>query len=89
MIMLLHITEHDATGIKIFYSNTFFIEPDAFFFDLCFLAVVCVVRVEGTPYLCQTDEVGEICVSSGSTGVAYFGLPGMTKNTFEVSVSFV
>lgn len=56
--------------------------------DLCFLAVVCVVRVEGTPYLCQTDEVGEICVSSGSTGVAYFGLPGMTKNIFEVSVIF-
>lgn len=48
-------------------------------------AVVCVVRVEGTPYLCQTDEVGEICVSSGSTGVAYYGLPGMTKNIFEVS----
>lgn len=48
-------------------------------------AVVCVVRVEGTPYLCQTDEVGEICVSSGSTGVAYYGLPGMTKNVFEVS----
>ncbi|XP_028992170.1 disco-interacting protein 2 homolog A isoform X5 [Betta splendens] len=46
-------------------------------------AVVCVVRVEGTPYLCQTDEVGEICVSSGSIGVAYYGLPGMTKNVFE------
>uniref|UniRef100_A0A3B4UYK9 Disco interacting A n=1 Tax=Seriola dumerili TaxID=41447 RepID=A0A3B4UYK9_SERDU len=46
-------------------------------------AVVCVVRVEGTPYLCQTDEVGEICMSSGSTGVAYYGLPGMTKNIFE------
>lgn len=52
--------------------------------DVCFLAMVCVVRVEGTPYVCQTDEVGEICVSSGSTGVAYFGLPGMTKNIFEV-----
>ncbi|XP_068559299.1 disco-interacting protein 2 homolog A isoform X6 [Cebidichthys violaceus] len=46
-------------------------------------ALVCVVRVEGTPYLCQTDEVGEICVSSGSTGIAYYGLPGMTKNIFE------
>ncbi|KAM8856978.1 disco-interacting protein 2 homolog A isoform 5-T5 [Synchiropus picturatus] len=46
-------------------------------------ALVCVVRVDGTPYLCQTDEVGEICVSSGYTGVAYYGLPGMTKNTFE------
>lgn len=54
--------------------------------DVCFLAVVCVVKVEGTPYLCQTDEVGEICVSSGSTGVAYFGLPGMTKNIFEVII---
>lgn len=51
--------------------------------------MVCVVRVEGTPYLCQTDEVGEICVSSGSTGVAYYGLPGMTKNVFEVSVLFL
>uniref|UniRef100_A0A8C3AUW4 Disco interacting A n=1 Tax=Cyclopterus lumpus TaxID=8103 RepID=A0A8C3AUW4_CYCLU len=46
-------------------------------------ALVCVVRVEGTPYICQTDEVGEICVSSGCTGVAYYGLPGMTKNLFE------
>ncbi|XP_041857869.1 disco-interacting protein 2 homolog A isoform X14 [Melanotaenia boesemani] len=46
-------------------------------------ALICVVRVEGTPYLCQTDEVGEICVSSGSTGLAYYGLPGMTKNIFE------
>ncbi|XP_034741432.1 disco-interacting protein 2 homolog A isoform X12 [Etheostoma cragini] len=46
-------------------------------------ALVCVVRVEGTPYLCKTDEVGEICVNSGSTGVAYYGLPGMTKNIFE------
>lgn len=54
--------------------------------DVCFLAVICVVKLEGTPYLCQTDEVGEICVSSASTGVAYFGLPGMTKNVFEVIV---
>ncbi|XP_036395967.1 disco-interacting protein 2 homolog A isoform X3 [Megalops cyprinoides] len=46
-------------------------------------ALVCVVRVDGTPSLCQTDEVGEICVSSGTTGTSYFGLPGMTKNVFE------
>ncbi|XP_038149274.1 disco-interacting protein 2 homolog A isoform X1 [Cyprinodon tularosa] len=46
-------------------------------------ALVCVVRVEGTPFLCQTDEVGEICVSSGSSGLTYYGLPGMTKNVFE------
>uniref|UniRef100_A0A8C1QFJ3 Disco-interacting protein 2 homolog A n=1 Tax=Cyprinus carpio TaxID=7962 RepID=A0A8C1QFJ3_CYPCA len=46
-------------------------------------ALVCVIRVEGTPYLCRMDEVGEICMSSSSTGISYFGLPGMTKNVFE------
>ncbi|XP_067299184.1 disco-interacting protein 2 homolog A isoform X4 [Pseudorasbora parva] len=46
-------------------------------------ALVCVIRVEGTPYLCRMDEVGEICVSSSSTGISYYGLPGMTKNVFE------
>ncbi|KAJ0070625.1 hypothetical protein NL108_016964, partial [Boleophthalmus pectinirostris] len=46
-------------------------------------AVVCVVRVDGPPLLCQTDEVGEICVSSRTSGVTYYGLPGMTKNVFE------
>lgn len=56
----------------------------SFCFNFPFPAVVCVVRVEGTPFLCQTDEVGEICVSSGSSGLAYYGLPGMTKNIFEV-----
>ncbi|XP_009302676.2 disco-interacting protein 2 homolog A isoform X2 [Danio rerio] len=45
--------------------------------------LVCVIRVEGTPYLCRTDEVGEICVSSSTTGISYYGLPGMTKNVFE------
>ncbi|XP_051565739.1 disco-interacting protein 2 homolog A-like isoform X5 [Myxocyprinus asiaticus] len=46
-------------------------------------SLVCVVRLEGTPYLCRMDEVGEICVSSSSTGISYYGLPGMTKNIFE------
>ncbi|XP_056610543.1 disco-interacting protein 2 homolog A isoform X2 [Triplophysa dalaica] len=46
-------------------------------------AQVCVVRVEGTPYLCQMDEIGEICISSSTTGISYYGLPGMTKNVFE------
>ncbi|XP_057361619.1 disco-interacting protein 2 homolog A isoform X3 [Manis pentadactyla] len=46
-------------------------------------ANVCVVKVEGTPYLCKTDEVGEICVNSIATGAAYYGLPGITKNIFE------
>ncbi|XP_047573723.1 disco-interacting protein 2 homolog A isoform X8 [Lutra lutra] len=46
-------------------------------------ADVCVVKVEGAPYLCKTDEVGEICVSSSATGTAYYGLLGITKSVFE------
>ncbi|XP_074175663.1 disco-interacting protein 2 homolog A isoform X5 [Rhinolophus sinicus] len=46
-------------------------------------ASVCVVKVDGAPYLCKTDEVGEVCVSSSATGTAYYGLPGVTKNVFE------
>ncbi|XP_026981313.1 disco-interacting protein 2 homolog A isoform X6 [Sagmatias obliquidens] len=46
-------------------------------------ANVCVVKVEGTPYLCKTDEVGEICVNSSATATAYYGLLGITKNIFE------
>ncbi|OWK05658.1 hypothetical protein Celaphus_00012824, partial [Cervus elaphus hippelaphus] len=44
---------------------------------------VCVVKVEGTPHLCKTDEVGEICVDSSATATAYYGLLGITKNVFE------
>ncbi|XP_011892957.1 PREDICTED: disco-interacting protein 2 homolog A isoform X8 [Cercocebus atys] len=46
-------------------------------------ANVCVVKLEGSPYLCKTDEVGEICVNSSATGTAYYGLLGITKNVFE------
>ncbi|KAJ1070790.1 hypothetical protein K5549_003769 [Capra hircus] len=46
-------------------------------------ANVCVVKVEGTPHLCKTDEVGEICVDSSATATAYYGLLGITKNVFE------
>ncbi|XP_004416258.1 PREDICTED: disco-interacting protein 2 homolog A isoform X3 [Odobenus rosmarus divergens] len=46
-------------------------------------ADVCVVKIEGTPYLCKTDEVGEICVNSSTTGTAYYGLLGITKSVFE------
>uniref|UniRef100_A0A6Q2YCI1 DMAP1-binding domain-containing protein n=1 Tax=Esox lucius TaxID=8010 RepID=A0A6Q2YCI1_ESOLU len=47
-------------------------------------ALVCVVRPEGVPLLCKTDEIGELCVCSVATGTSYYGLTGMTKNTFEV-----
>uniref|UniRef100_A0A8C8YUG6 Disco interacting A n=1 Tax=Prolemur simus TaxID=1328070 RepID=A0A8C8YUG6_PROSS len=46
-------------------------------------ASICVVKVDGAPYLCKTDEIGEICVSSSATGTAYYGLLGITKNVFE------
>lgn len=55
---------------------------------LC-LASVCVVKVDGAPYLCKTDEIGEICVNSVATGTAYYGLLGITKNIFEVRVLFL
>ncbi|XP_028730100.1 disco-interacting protein 2 homolog A isoform X6 [Peromyscus leucopus] len=46
-------------------------------------ASACVVKVDGAPYLCKTDEIGEICVNSIATGTAYYGLLGITKNVFE------
>uniref|UniRef100_A0A8C6T2L1 Disco interacting protein 2 homolog C n=1 Tax=Neogobius melanostomus TaxID=47308 RepID=A0A8C6T2L1_9GOBI len=52
-------------------------------------ALMCVVRPEGPPQLCRTDEIGEICVCTAATGSSYYGLSGMTKNTFEVSVPVV
>uniref|UniRef100_A0A4W4GAM7 Disco-interacting protein 2 homolog Ca n=1 Tax=Electrophorus electricus TaxID=8005 RepID=A0A4W4GAM7_ELEEL len=47
-------------------------------------ALMCVVKPEGVPQLCRTDEIGELCVCSVATGTSYYGLAGMTKNTFEV-----
>lgn len=34
--------------------------------------------------LCKTDEIGEIVLNSRAGGTMYYGLPGVTKNTFEV-----
>lgn len=50
------------------------------------VAMMCVVKPEGVPQLCKTDEIGELCVCTVATGSSYYGLAGMTKNTFEVSV---
>ncbi|XP_036375322.1 disco-interacting protein 2 homolog C isoform X6 [Megalops cyprinoides] len=46
--------------------------------------LMCVVKPDGVPQLCKTDEIGELCVCSIATGTSYYGLSGMTKNTFEV-----
>ncbi|XP_061094234.1 disco-interacting protein 2 homolog C isoform X5 [Conger conger] len=47
-------------------------------------ALMCVVKPDSVPLLCRTDEIGELCVCSVATGTSYYGLTGMTKNTFEV-----
>ncbi|XP_077470527.1 disco-interacting protein 2 homolog C-like [Stigmatopora argus] len=48
-------------------------------------AVMCAVKMDGVPRLCKTDEVGELCVRTPATGTSYYGLSGLTKNTFEVA----
>lgn len=48
------------------------------------VGVIVVVKMEGPSYLCKTDEVGEICVSSEATGSQYWGLAGLTNSTFKV-----
>lgn len=50
----------------------------------CVLALMCIVKPEGPPQLCKTDEIGEIVINSRAGGTLYYGLPGVTKNTFEV-----
>ncbi|XP_035702936.1 disco-interacting protein 2 isoform X5 [Folsomia candida] len=47
-------------------------------------AVIVVVRMDGVPSLCKTDEVGEICVNSSASGSGYWGLQGLTNQTFKV-----
>uniref|UniRef100_A0A452UL70 Disco interacting protein 2 homolog C n=1 Tax=Ursus maritimus TaxID=29073 RepID=A0A452UL70_URSMA len=47
-------------------------------------AIMCSVKPDGVPQLCRTDEIGELCVCAIATGTSYYGLSGMTKNTFEV-----
>jgi len=47
-------------------------------------AKIAVVKLEGPAYLCKSDEVGELCISSGATGSAYWGLAGKTNHTFKV-----
>lgn len=49
-------------------------------------ALMCTVKPEGVPQLCKADEIGELCICSVAAGTSYYGLAGMTKNTFEVSV---
>ncbi|KAK8393475.1 hypothetical protein O3P69_006655 [Scylla paramamosain] len=47
-------------------------------------AMIIVVKLEGQPFVCRTDEVGEICVAGAAMGDQYWGLQGMTNATFRV-----
>uniref|UniRef100_A0A8D0DCU7 Disco-interacting protein 2 homolog Ba n=1 Tax=Sander lucioperca TaxID=283035 RepID=A0A8D0DCU7_SANLU len=47
-------------------------------------ALMCIVKPDGPPQLCKTDEIGEIVINSRAGGTMYYGLSGVTKNTFEV-----
>ncbi|CAM1294712.1 DIP2 (predicted) [Pycnogonum litorale] len=47
-------------------------------------SVIVIVKINDQPYLCKTDEVGEICVNSGATGSSFWGLHGLSSNTFKV-----
>lgn len=43
-----------------------------------------VIQQEGPPVLCKTDQVGEICIASSSTGNGYFGLEGLSNSIFRI-----
>jgi acyl-CoA synthetase (AMP-forming)/AMP-acid ligase II len=47
-------------------------------------ALVGVLKLNNSTSLCQTDEIGEICVSSKSTASCYYGLDGLSGNIFKV-----
>lgn len=43
-----------------------------------------VVKLNTKPYLCKTDEVGEICISTSASGSCYWGLQGLTNTVFKM-----
>lgn len=51
---------------------------------LSLAGMMVVVKLEGSPQLCKTDEVGELCLSSGCCGTGYWGLPGVSSSVFKV-----
>ena len=58
-----------------------------FLFSFLFLpAAMVVVKIDGPPVLCKTDEIGELCVASEAMGASFWGLKGKSQNTFSVSI---
>uniref|UniRef100_A0A915E6R1 AMP-dependent synthetase/ligase domain-containing protein n=1 Tax=Ditylenchus dipsaci TaxID=166011 RepID=A0A915E6R1_9BILA len=46
--------------------------------------IAVIIKPSGPTKLCKADEVGEICVHAPSTASCYFGLKGMSQQTFGV-----
>lgn len=74
------------TFLNTAFSNcTYLCSDDDVYTSLCVVVgVIVVVKMEGPSYVCKTDEVGEICVSSEATGSQYWGLAGLTNSAFKV-----
>ncbi|CAF0720628.1 unnamed protein product [Rotaria sp. Silwood1] len=47
-------------------------------------AIIGIVKIDGPPLLCQTDEIGEVVISSKATPNGYWALPGLSTNIFKV-----
>ncbi|KAI6229075.1 DMAP-interaction domain-containing protein [Aphelenchoides fujianensis] len=47
-------------------------------------AMAVVLKANGEPKLCKTDEIGEICLHAPSTASSYHGLRGVTAHTFDL-----
>lgn len=73
--------------IKLFFAKVF--QDLSLTCVFCASGMMCIVKPDGPPQLCKTDEIGEICVSSRTGGMMYFGLAGVTKNTFEVHICYI
>nr|CAD2186582.1 unnamed protein product [Meloidogyne enterolobii] len=43
-----------------------------------------VVKLNGPPNLCRSDEIGEICLHSTSTSNGFYGLKGLSSKIFDV-----
>lgn len=70
--------------VSINFSNIF-----VFLLFTSVIALAAIVSVNGPPYLCKTDEVGEICVSSYGTASSYWGLQGLTNTIFKVRIYLI
>ena len=80
----LQVSGHPSSSSSVIHAKF-----SSFFPPLLPAAAMVVVKIEGPPILCKTDEIGELCVSSESVGGSFWGLKGKTNGTFNVSNSFL